>query len=86
MQLVAGALNNITLDALHAAHTPRASEILVAVAYADNWFVPFLQLAADHNIKLSFYGRYDTSHPVALPVIEWFLEKNFGKTASRICC
>lgn len=81
MQLVAGFLNNVTLDALHAAHTSSVSEILVAVAYADNSFLPFLKEAADKQVKLTFYGRYETSLPVALPVIEWFLENKWRKTA-----
>ncbi|MDO8769427.1 MAG: hypothetical protein Q7K57_12130 [Burkholderiaceae bacterium] len=86
MKLVAGALNNVTLDALHAEHTPMANEILVAVPYSDNSFVPFLELAVANKIKLTFYGRYDTSLLVALPVIIWFLENNWRKTAQCIFC
>lgn len=33
-------------------------------------------------MRLRFYGRYDTSLPVALPVVEWFLDNNWRKTVT----
>jgi len=77
MKLVAGHLNNVLLESLHATHTPHASAIVVAVAYADGHFLPFIQKAIDHKVPLTFYGRYDESLPVKEPVIDWFLKNKW---------
>lgn len=77
MKLVAGHLNNVLLESLHATHTPHASAIIVAVAYADNHLLPFVQKAVDHKVPLTFYGRYDESHPIKESVIDWFLKNKW---------
>jgi len=77
MKLVAGHLNNVLLESLHATHTPSASAIVIAVAYADSHLLPFIQKAIEHKVPLTFYGRYDESLPVKEPVIEWFLKNRW---------
>jgi hypothetical protein len=81
MQFVAGALNGKYLlefheTAIHSAHAVRAA---IAYAAGETRIIDDCQRA---GIPLIFWGRYDPSVPVALPILKKFLD---AKSPALVC-
>ncbi len=83
MKLILGSINgeylrNITLNA--AADT---EIVFAAVAYASSQSVLF-DWCLENNIFLKFWGRYDHTVPISVPILEKFLSKNSANYQCRL--
>ena len=75
--------NNYFLNIIEELKTVQVDEVFCAVAYADNKMDIF-DICYNKNIKITFYGRYDSSVPVASTVLESFLKRKSSKYICRL--
>jgi hypothetical protein len=81
MQLIAGALNGKTLLDIHLQAMRRCDAIKAAVAYAKGED-RIIDDCLRKGIPLFFWGRYDASIPVALPILKRFLD---ARSPGMVC-
>ena len=81
MQLVAGALNGKYLLEVHERAIQKADAVKAAIAYAAGES-RIIEDCLRNNIALIFYGRYDESIPMALPILKRFLD---AKSPGLVC-
>lgn len=84
MELIAGAVNKRWLDSLVRTHTPECSEVLVAVAYANEDKLDLFEACKKHGKPVTFYGRYDETLPVSPRVVKWFLDQKSPNFTCRM--
>ena len=83
MKLILGSINgeylrNITLNA-----APETEIVFAAVAYAHSQSVLF-DWCLENNIPLKFWGRYDHTVPIAVPILKTFLSRNSANYQCRL--
>lgn len=81
MQLVAGAINGKYLLEIHERAMHRADAVKAAVAYAAGE-TRIIDDCLRNNVPLIFWGRFDASLPVALPILKRFLD---AKSPGLVC-
>jgi hypothetical protein len=81
MQLVAGAINGKYLLDIHHRAINRTDAVRAAVAYAGGE-TRIIDDCQSNNIPLIFWGRFDASLPVALPILKKFLD---AKSPGLVC-
>jgi len=81
MQFVAGGLNGVYLRAIHDKALKKADSVKIAVAYASG-DPEILHDCWQQNIKVTFWGRYDETGPISLPILRTFLDR---KSPNYIC-
>ncbi len=82
MELVVNRPNRSPLDRLHRDALKVATRIEAAVAYVDSADHPFFQASLEREIPLQLWARLDHTVPVALDVLEMFLD---SKSTSFTC-
>jgi hypothetical protein len=75
MELVTSQPNRSRLDEINRAAIKEAESVEAAVAYVTE-VKTLIQACLDFDVKLTLWGRYDDSQPVAIPVLEKFLQRN----------
>ena len=75
MKIIANGINGNYLDH-YLINAPKEIEwVKAAVAYADNFAEEkLIKFCTDREISLTFYGRMDHSCPIAISVLEKFLQ------------
>jgi len=83
MRIIAGALNRNYLVNVHEKAIHCCSAVKMAVAYAAGE-TRILADCKKNEIPLIFYGRYDPSVPVALPILKMFLDARSAIFTCRV--
>ncbi len=81
MRFVAGGLNGTYLIEIHEHALKSTESVKIAVAYASR-FPQIFQDCWKMKIKLTFWGRYDESVPIELPILKGFLDR---KSPNYVC-
>jgi len=81
MKLIAGGINGQYLLEIHSQSVEKTDGVKAAIAYA-NGNPSFFKDCRDRNIKLTFWGRYDQTVPVATPILKSFLD---AKSPNFVC-
>lgn len=74
MKLIAGSLNGEHLDELLENSIGNTECVYTAVAYATS-NPKLFQKCFENKIRLTFWGRYDRSVPIATPILKKFIER-----------
>lgn len=74
MKFIAGGINGEYLKGIHIASKGKTDSIKVAVAYASGDPELFKDNLQD-NVKITFWGRYDSTVPISTPILKKFLDK-----------
>lgn len=81
MKFIAGAINGEFLLQIHEKAIHAAESVSAAIAYAAGED-RIIRDCLNNNIPLDYYGRYDGSAPVALPILKLFLD---AKSPGFVC-
>lgn len=74
MKFVAGGINGEYLKGIHLSAKNKTDNIKIAVAYASG-DPEILKDNLQDNVKITFWGRYDSTVPVSIPILKRFLDK-----------
>lgn len=74
MKFVAGDINGEYLKGIHLSAKNKTDSIKIAVAYASG-DPEILKDNFQENVKITFWGRYDSTVPVSTPILKRFLDK-----------
>ena len=74
MKFIAGGLNGKYLRELAEQSIEKTEYVQAAIAYASGDPI-LLNSCFQNGIKLDFWGRYDETLPVSLPILKKFLDK-----------
>ena len=81
MKLIAGKINNTWLHGILEDSEGQCEEVRAAVAYA-NGIPKLIDFCFEKNIKLTFWGRYDSSVPVSTAILKRFLDR---RSPNQVC-
>lgn len=83
-QLICGTKTAHSLQVLSSRNIKACEEVKAAIAYGSRNRLDFLEQCAAHGKYLTFYGRYDHTVPIDVPLLEWFLEKGAGVATCKV--
>jgi hypothetical protein len=74
MKFVAGGINGEYLKGIHLSAKNKTDSIKMAIAYAAG-DPEILKDNLHDNVKITFWGRYDSTVPISTPILKRFLDK-----------
>lgn len=83
MKFIAGGINGEYLKGIHLSAQNQTDSVKIAVAYASG-DPEILKDNLNNNIKLTFWGRYDSTGPISTPILKRFLDKKSPNYECRL--
>ena len=81
MKLVGGGINGVYLLEIHEQGIDKTDSLKIAIAYASG-SPRLLEDCWKKKIRVTFWGRYDDTSPIALPILKTFLDR---KSPNYVC-
>jgi HKD family nuclease len=81
MRFVGGGLNGVYMLEIHEQSIDKTDSLKIAVAYASG-SPRLLEDCWKKKVKVMFWGRYDETNPVTLPILKTFLDR---KSPNFVC-
>ena len=81
MKFVGGGINGVYLLGIHEQGMEKTDSLKIAVAYASG-SPRILEDCWNKKIRVTFWGRYDDTNPVTLPILKTFLDR---KSPNYVC-
>lgn len=82
MKFVAGKMNGVYLENFLYDSAGKTEWVKAAIAYATD--TKLLNFCFEKKIRITYFGRYDSSVPVSTTILKWFLDKQSPNYICRL--